>query len=84
MIEKPSFAFIPEEYVLTGWSIKGPSSEKSIISCILAFISLFFIPTIKPFRRIFSRPERLFCMPALAAIIETSPLISTCPVVCAI
>ena len=53
-IENPSLAFIPLEYVLTGWSIYSPSSANSIIGLSNSLISSSFIPRIWPFKNMFS------------------------------
>ena len=45
-MEKASRIYIPEEYVLTGLSIKSPSSENSIISSIRLSISCRVKPKI--------------------------------------
>ncbi len=45
-----SLTYIPLEYRLTGVSMKSPTSEKAMISSILASISAWVMPKIAPFR----------------------------------
>ena len=56
--EKASLIYIPDEYVLTGVSIKSPNSENSIILSTLSSISFFVKPKIEALKYIFSLPVK--------------------------
>src|SRR5699024_10162523 len=73
-IAKPSLDFIPLEYVFTGWSIKSPNSENSMIPASNALISCFVKPSIKHFNSILSLPVKSSLRPAATAINDVSPL----------
>ena len=49
--------YMPDEYVLTGESMKSSSSANSTISSKRLAISRFASPSITPLMKMFSRPE---------------------------
>lgn len=83
--EKPRRSFMPAEYVRTGRSRNGPSSEKSAMAGAVAAVSAGDIPRTAQPMRMFSDPERSAWNPApRLRIAVTRPLRSTRPVLGAI
>ena len=79
---KPRRMYMPEEYVLTGESMKSSISANSTISSKRLTISRFVSPSITPLMKMFSRPEISGWKPAPSSIrAEIRPRTSTVPVV---
>ena len=80
--ENASLMYIPEEYVLTGLSMKELSSENSIIWSNLLSISFLVSPNIDALKYIFSLPEKSGWNPAPSSKSDVNfPWVSTVPLV---
>jgi hypothetical protein len=79
---KPRRTYMPELYVLTGRSMKSPSSLNSTIFGKRSAISSSLIPSTEQFRRTFSRPVNSGWKPAPSSRRdETRPSTRTVPAV---
>ena len=78
----PNRMYMPDEYVLTGESMKSSISANSTISSNRSAISRFVSPSITPFMKMFSRPEISGWNPAPSSIrAEIRPRTCSVPVV---